>query len=258
MTDARFSRIVIIQSLPVGDSPTGRHLRDAIEATAKTIRGIPVEFISVQSANDFWMALDRVRESVQSIVDCPILHLECHGIDGGTGLALADRTLIPWSELKTPLVKLNQATSCNLLVTLAACHGAMLQETLDTKGRSPCLELLGPIGEVSPLDLKNSYSSFFLELLRSEKIEAALSALRESPERKAGYLSLSAVNMFQAVFRLYRTTCSTTVQMSDRVERFARDFSKLGIPDVKDNWIVSEMYIAERNILDRFYKRFFS
>ncbi len=257
MTGARFSRIVIIQSLPAGDSPRGRHLRDAIEATAKALRNIPVEFINAQSANDFWTALDRVRETIESVTDYPVLHLECHGISDGTGLSLADGTPIPWFELKTPLVKINQATRCNLFVTLAACHGAMLQEILDTQDRSPCLGLLGPSGEVSPLDLKGSYSAFFLELLRSTNADAALSSLRDSPERRARYFLFTAEDMFRAVFLLYRATYSTKAQMTEKVSQFEQFAKKHWPLEVRDSWILSEHYRAERKILERFYERFF-
>jgi hypothetical protein len=257
MTGARFSRIVIIQSLPTGDSPTGRHLRDAIEATAESLRDIPVEFIDARSANDFWAALDRVRETVESATDYPVLHLECHGISDGTGLSLADGTPIHWLELKTPLAKLNHATRCNLFITLAACHGAKLMEALDTQARAPCWGLLGPSGEVSPADLRGSYSAFFLELLRSTNTDAALSSLRESPERRARYFLFTAEDMFQAVFRLYRVTCSTEAQMTEKAEQFERIAKKHWPLDGKGSWIRSELYRAERKILERFFERFF-
>lgn len=257
MTGARFSRILIIQSLPAGESPTGRHLRDAIEATAKALRDIPVEFLDVQSANDFWTALDRVRETVGSTTDYPVLHLECHGISDGSGLSLADGTPVPWNELRTPLATLNQATRCNLFITLAACHGAKLVEALDVQARAPCWGLFGPSDEVSPADLKGSYSAFFLELLRSANSEAALSSLRESPERRARYFLFTAEDMFRAVLRLYRATCSTKVQMTERAERFEQIVKKLGILGTEDGWIHTELYGAERKLLERFYERFF-
>ncbi len=257
MRGARFSRIVIVQSLPPGDSPTGRHLRDAIEATAEALCDIRVEFIDTQSASDFWTALDGVRESAERDADYPVLHLECHGISDGTGLSLADGTPIPWLRLSSPLAKLNQATRCNLFVTLAACHGAKLMEVLDTQARSPCWGLLGPSGEVSPIDLKGSYSTFFLELLRTSNADAALSSLQESPERRARYFLFTAEDMFREVFRLYRATCSTTVQMTEKVEQFERILGKHGIPDGAGSWIRPELYSAERKILERFYERFF-
>lgn len=257
MTGARFSRIVIIQSLPAGDSPTGRHLRDAIEATADALRGISVEFIYAQSPNDFWTALDRVRETIESATDYPVLHLECHGISDGTGLSLADGTPVPWLELKTPLAKLNQATRCNLFVTLAACHGAKLMEALDMQARAPCWGLLGPSGEVSPVDLKGSYSAFFLELLCSANADAALSSLQNSPERKARYFLFTAEDMFRAVFQLYRATYSTKAQMTEKAARFEQFAKKHWPLDGQDGWIRSELYRSERKILERFYERFF-
>jgi hypothetical protein len=114
MTDAHFSRIVIIQSLPPGDSPTGRQLRDGIEATARFKYGISVEFIETRTAKDFWKALEGIRISTERNKDhYPILHLECHGLSDKTGLSLGDETPLPWVDLKTVLVRLNQATRCN-------------------------------------------------------------------------------------------------------------------------------------------------
>lgn len=257
MTGARFSRIVIVQSLKASESPTGRHLRDAIEATAEALHHIPVEFIDAQSTNDFWIALDHVRETIETDTDYPVLHLECHGISDGTGISLADGTQVPWCELKTPLAKINQATRCNLFVTLAACHGAKLVDALDTQARAPCWGLLGPSGNVSPTDLKDCYSAFFLELLRSANVEAALSSLRDSPERRARYFLFTAEGMLKAVCRLYRATCSTKAEMAERAERLAFILSKHGMPNGKRNWIHPELYRAEIQVLNRFYERFF-
>ncbi|MGZ8946537.1 MAG: hypothetical protein ACXW1W_14080 [Methylococcaceae bacterium] len=255
MTSARFSRIVIIQSLPAGESPTGRQLRDAIEITAQFNHNILVEFIDAPTANDFWIALERVQEATEKTMAYPILHLECHG--DKTGLLLGDGTPLPWAELKTALAKLNKATRCNLFVTLAACHGAMLVEALDVHARAPCWGLIGPSGEVSPPDLVGSYSAFFLELLQSEDTVAALCALRDSPERRARYFLFAAEDIFQRVFQLYRVTCSTNAQMTERTERFAQIFRKHGMSGLDARSIGSHLYEAEHDVLERFFARFF-
>jgi hypothetical protein len=257
MTGARFSRIVIIQSLRADESPTGRHLRDAIEPTAQALHHIPVEYIDAQTESDFWNALKRVLETTRHMTDIPILHFECHGTSDRAGLSLADRTTIPWSTLKTPLVALNQATGCNLFVTLACCHGAMLMESLDWQDRSPCWGLLGPSGEVSPLDLKSSYSTFFLELLGSSNAATAARSLIQSPERKARYFLLSAEEMFRAVLKMYRQTCSTDAQVNERTERFTKILERHGAPTAIVNRTRSEIVRAERNILEGIFNRFF-
>lgn len=257
MTGARFSRIVIIQSLRADESPTGRHLRDAIEPTAQALHHIPVEYIDAKTGTDFRSALNRVRETTERMTDFPILHLECHGTSDKTGLYLADGTTIPWCTLKAPLVAINQATRCNLFVTLACCHGAMLMESLDWQDRSPCWGLLGPSGEVSPLDLKSSYSAFFLSLLNAANAVTAISSLLQSHERKAHYFLLTAEEMFRAVLMVYQGTCSTDAQLSERTERFAGVLEKRGAPTAVFNSLRSEVERAERNILEGIYKRFF-
>jgi hypothetical protein len=257
MTGARFSRIVIIQSLGADDSPTGRHLRDAIEPAAQTLHHISVEYIDARTKDDFWNALNHVRETTERMTSFPILHIECHGTSDKTGLYLADGTTIPWSTLKTPLMALNQATRCNLFVTLACCHGAMLMESLDWQDRSPCWGLLGPSDAVSPLDLKSSYSTFFLELLSSSNAATAVSSLIQTPERKARYFLLTAEEMFRAVLKVYQRTCSTDAQLSERVERFTRILGRHGASTTVLNSILPEVERAEHNILEGIYRQFF-
>lgn len=257
MTRARFSRIVIIQSLPADESPTGRQLRDAIELTARFNHGIPVEFIDAPTINDFWTALEKVQETSEKNIDYPLLHLECHGLSDRSGLSLGDATPLTWAEVKTALVRLNQATRCNLFVTLAACHGAMMVETLDVHAHAPCWGLMGPSGEVSPSDLVGSYSAFFLELLRSEDTVAALCALRDSPERRARYFLFTAEDIFRKVFKIYRETCSTNAQMAERAERFAQTFRRHGMSGIVASSIGSHLYEAEHDVLERFFTRFF-
>ncbi len=258
MIGARFSRIVIIQSLAAGESPTGRHLRDAIEPTAEALHNIPVEFIDAQSVDNFWKALDRVHETVESVLDYPIVHLECHGISDGSGLSLADGTAVTWAELKTPLAKLNHATCCSTFVTLAACYGARLMETLDIQDRSPCWGLLGPSAEVSPPDLIGSYSAFFMELLRSSNANTAIAALQDSPARKAYYFMFTVEDMFQNVLRLHKATYSTKAQLAAKTEEFTRIFKKHGFPDAMLSSVGAEISGAQFRILNRFYERFFS
>lgn len=257
MAEARFSRIVIIQSLPLGESQTGRQLCDGIEPTATFKHGISVEFIEARTAQDFWKALEGLQATTEKNKDYPVLHLECHGLSDKTGLSLGDGTPLLWVELKTVLVRLNQATRCNLFVTLAACHGAMLFETLDVFARAPCFGLMGPSGEVSPPDLVGSYSAFFLKLLQAGDVVAALSSLRDSPECRAKYFLFTAEDIFQKVFRLYRVTCSTNTQMTERAETLAQIFKKHGMPGADTSSSSALLYKEENDVLNRFYTRFF-
>jgi hypothetical protein len=257
MTGARFSRIVIIQSLPDGDSPTGRHLRDAIEPAAQFNHGIPVEYIDARTAIDFWTALDKVQVTTDLATDYPVLHLECHGLRDKAGLSLGDGTAVPWNELKGALVRLNQTTQCNLFVTLAVCHGAMLFETLDVHARAPCWGLMGPSGTVSPPDLVGSYSAFFLKLLQSGNTVAALCALRDSPERQANYFLFTAEELFRQVFQLYCATHSTNAQMIERADRLAQIVTKHGVSGLDAHSLGQYLYETEYDVLERFFTRYF-
>lgn len=257
MAGFRFSRIVIIQSLSSGNSPTGRALRDAIEPTANALYNVPVEFIETPTANEFWSAIERVQKNIKHRRGNPILHFECHGLSDKTGLSLADKTPVTWLELKNVLMRLNRETCCNLLVTLAACQGARLMETLDVLSSAPCYGIVGPSGDVSPPDLISSYSAFFVDLLNSKNLETAFISLKDAPACKAQYFLFTAEDMFRDVFRLYRVTCSTKEQMTDRADRFTQIVKKLGMPGDELGSILPLLYGIEQEFLGKFYRQFF-
>ncbi|MXS84167.1 hypothetical protein [Nitrosomonas oligotropha] len=259
MSCVTLSRIVIIQSLPEDEdgSQTGRQLRDAIEPTANHNHKISVELIDAASSEKFWAALSKVQTSAESYGNRPVVHIECHGLSDKTGISLGDRTPVSWGELKIPLIKLNHATRCNLLVTLAACYGAGLFETLDVTGRAPCWGLIGPSSIVNPQDLVTYYSRFFIELLGSGDVANAVSKCLNSGEKDSKYFLFTAEKMFDMVFQKYRATQSQNAEMIKRAERFSQVFKNHGMPYSNDSECTNLLYEMEKDILERFFKKYF-
>src|SRR2546422_669733 len=118
-----FSKIAVVQSLPIGEMQTGRRLRDDLDAlNVFHQRGIDVSFHNISGKSQFLACLTQLQqEAIQGI--WPLLHIECHGADDTTGIILADRSFIAWAELKPYLTTINIATHCNLLIVLGACYG---------------------------------------------------------------------------------------------------------------------------------------
>lgn len=256
MARPHFSRIEIVQSLPADESPTGRKLREAIEQVARFEHGVRVGFFEAPSASLFWSAFERIRDSVADVADVPVVHIEAHGLSDKSGLYLGDGTTVSWAALKTSLTEINRRTGCRLLVTLAACHGAYIQATLDTQSEAPCWALMGPSGIVSPPDLVSSYSSFFMKLLEERDADVALRALHNAPERQAHYFLRTSEDFFMEVFSLYRKSNGSRAELEGRVARFGAMLKKAGLP-IQDEWIRGEMVKSEMQILGRFFTRFF-
>jgi hypothetical protein len=256
MATPHFSRIEIVQSLPPDESPTGRKLREAIEQVARFDHGVRVGFFDAPTASCFSSAFERIRDSVADVRDLPVVHVEAHGLSDKSGLYLADGTTVSWARLKASLTDINRLTGCRLLVTLAACHGANIQATLDTQSEAPCWALLGPSGIVSPPDLVSSYSSFFMKLLVERDADVALRALRNAPERQAHYYLRTSEDFFIDVFSLYRKGNGSREDLEGRVARFGAMLKKAGLP-IQDKWLRGEMVKSEMQILAKFFTRFF-
>lgn len=256
MATPHFSRIEIVQSLPADESPTGRKLRESIEQVARFDHGVGVGFFDAPNASCFWNALERIRDSVTDVRDLPVVHIEAHGLSDKSGLYLADGTAVSWAALKTSLTEINRRTGCRLLVTLAACHGAYIQATLDTQSEAPCWALMGPSGVVSPPDLVSSYSSFFMQLLVERDADVALRALHDAPERQAHYFLSTSEDFFTEVFSLYRKSNGSRADLEDRVARFRASLKKAGLP-IEDEWLQGEVVKSEMQILAKFFTRFF-
>src|SRR6185369_1875429 len=256
MARPHFSRIEIVQSLAAGESPTGRRLREAIEQVARFDHGVRVGFFEAPDASHFWSAFERIRDSVADVTDVPVVHIEAHGLSDKGGLYLADGTTVSWAALKTALTAINRRTGCRLLVTLAACHGAYIQVTLDMQSEAPCWALMGPSGVVSPPDLVSSYSSFFMKLLEERDADVALRALHNAPERQAHYFLRTSEDFFMEVFSLYRKGNGSRAELEDRVARFGAMLKKASLP-IQDQWIRGEMVKSGMQILGKFFTRFF-
>lgn len=255
MPAAHFSRIAIVQSLREDESPTGRKLRDAIEQTARFAHDVEVSFLDAPSASKFWSALDQIRESVANVANVPVVHIEAHGLSDRTGLYLADGTGVSWAQLKTSLTEINRRTGCRLLVTLAACHGAYIQATLDMQSEAPCWALMGPSGVVSPPDLVGSYSSFFMKLLAERDVDVAIQALHDMPERQAIYFLRTSEDFFKEVFSRYRAGKGSQAHLEDRVAQFGASLKKMGLG--QPDWLRRTMLESEMQILAKFFTRFF-
>ncbi|MES2951448.1 MAG: hypothetical protein V4858_23190 [Pseudomonadota bacterium] len=253
MANSFLSRIIIIQSLGVDEPPTGRQLRDAIESIAKFNHGVAVELIEARSARDVLKAIDDIQVDVEITKSYPVLHIECHGLADKSGLFMGDESTLTWAELKPALVKLNQTTRCHLLVTLAACHGGYLVDTLDVSLRAPCWGILGPSDAVSSVDLVSSYSAFFLDLLESGNPNTAFTSLKNAPMSTGHYFFRTAEENFKEVFQLYRA--AEKVERDDRLKRFSASFKRHG--PLSEDWVSNALNDSEQDNLKQFYRQYF-
>lgn len=188
--------IVIIESLPDGDTKTGQRLRDDLDLIAISLGNIfTVRFATVESADELEALLNQLWAWVVASGGIGLcLHIECHGSQ--EGIQLADGSLMPWSRLSPLLANINRASRMNLLVWLACCYGGYFVLACRYHETVPFAAIVGPGNEIEPYTLLAFASSFYTELCRTRDVTEALT-IAGAVKPDIAYSNFTAVGVFR-------------------------------------------------------------
>lgn len=216
MTSNRLNKILIVDSIPIGEINTAANLFQRMKEVVKletTSSGI--QLARIESANEFLEILEQCRCLAVSDDISPLLHIECHGDEDG--LQFADGSLLDWPELRLPFVELNLATKLNLMVVVAACSGAAIAKMVSVGERAPFWGMIGPTVSVTPSQLEEPFKEFYSELLCSGSPQAAIEVFEKSAADL--YWRSTAQGLFEAVWRGYKEHLCTPEALRQRAAR---------------------------------------
>jgi hypothetical protein len=226
------SRIVLLESLPPSDRRTGRELSDDLQfyRSGRTV-DVPIELLKVPGRTELFQTLDKLGVDAES-GDSPIVHIECHGFDDRSGLSLADGTAIDWEELTAPFVRINVATRCTLLFSVAACFGAHAVAALARTSRAPFWAIVAPKEKITPSEIYGPYLRFYAELLTSGDGDRALNAMVQSASAPNLYGFMTCEQFFQVAFRRYLARSTMESARDAEIARARSYFAAFGLyPD---------------------------
>lgn len=182
----RFDAVCVLESLPDIEPQTGSELfADVLQPAHERGR---LGFISLPRARDrdeFLSCLAAIERDVLAHDLKLILDIEAHGASERDGIVIADGTLIPWSELRWFLTRINRATRNNLFVVLAACNGIQLIRAIRAGDRAPFFGWLGPDGEPSIAVTRAAVHEFFRALQETRVLDEAVRRMNSAAEREA-------------------------------------------------------------------------
>lgn len=230
MASSHFSKIAVLQSLPVGELQTGKRLCEDVETlNLFHQRDLDISFHDAPTKSQFLACLTQLQqEAVKG--KWPLLHIECHGSEDKTGIVLADRTFLSWSELKPYFTAINVATQCNLLIVLGACYGGYLGEIILPTDRAPCWGMIGPTDEIYPNELLSGFSSFYTELLTTIDGDSSLKFLMSAPLQNGGYYFATALGFFKLAYSKYLVDYCTPSQIDKRAKAMSRQLKRVRSP----------------------------
>lgn len=217
MSSNRFNKILVIDSIPEGESNTARRLFEDIKAYANAYQGSPFpEYIRVNNGNELLEVLSQCRDLVLSSDVYPMLHIECHGDEDG--FQLADGSLLDWPELKVPLTNLNEAMHLNLMIAVAACDGAALAKIISMGDKAPFWGLIGPTDSALPEELETPYRALYQTLIKEKSPEKAIAAF-EGAAKEGLYWRTTAQGLFEKGWALYKSEYCNEKALEKRTAR---------------------------------------
>lgn len=249
--NATFNQILIVDSLPEGQLNTAARLFADAQDWAQVIGGVPhIASVRVPSSGAFLDLLAQLAQQASREPYVPLLHIECHGGEGG--LEFADGSWLTWNDMKPAFVNLNVATRLNLITVVAACHGGAIASFVRAEHRAPFWAFLAPKRQISAGDLETALSSFYQALL-TRSSERAMSALRAT---QAGdeFWQLSAQTIYRLIVEGYAECHLTQEAVQQQAERLRARAAAHGAV-----WSQAqiEAMIRDPGIFERFRREFF-
>ena len=214
----RFSRILILDSIPELEPQTAKNLLGDLQTVAKANSPSPlIEYKRVESGDDLLTSLRVCRDEVAAGGMNPMLHIECHGDE--FGLELADGSALDWSQLKAPMTELNIATELNLMIAVAACTGGALAKMISMGDRAPFWGLIGPTCALYPHQLERAYRALYTTLLNTKSPMNAVAAMDAATKIPGSYWRTTAQGLFQKGCNNYKSLHCTEEMLDLRAAR---------------------------------------
>ena len=175
MSLLRFTKIVILESLPEGDLKTGKSLAEDLPYVGiQNNLPIPVEYFGIETRSDLIIRLHELRSDAEQGT-WPILQIDAHGSAEPSGIMLSSGDLVTWLELEDELRQLNIAARCNLLLVSATCFGIFSASTVAVANRAPFWAAVGPIAESSAGEILSTLRAFYVKLLAQAEADEIVS-----------------------------------------------------------------------------------
>lgn len=203
MASFKFNKVIIIESLD-NERKTGMELHDDLNSWVPGVFNIEIEYKPVHNKEEWDKLFKTIADECENKGVSPILHLEIHGEEHGTGLVLASGEFISMEELGETVGNINYLTGCNTFMTLAVCRGLTSLFSIHMTKPMPFCGAIGSFDTIMNNDILLSFTEFYHELFNSFNIYRAYEELRKANEGRIGeYYVYMADALFIRVYKRY-------------------------------------------------------
>lgn len=253
-----FNHIVIVESLPVGDSKTGTDLHQFLsKLPSAQNRKIPVSLYPIESEAQFHELMGSLIQAAKDDGMLPIVHVECHGDEDG--LQFANGSCMSYLHASRLLLQLNRVTNLNLVASFAACFGGFFLRQMGLLRRCPIRLMIGPTEEVKAYELRTGFKTFYEAIFDTLSISDATLKLDAVNLSKGKWLVETAEGWYVRVAASHLVTECSKVALKRRArELHERKARMVGGSGWSEREIYERLTAHTRQVLlDRYYRRFF-
>jgi hypothetical protein len=203
MIESYISKLAVIQSLPNGDSQTGRRLYEDIKMlNIFYARRLKMEYMDICCKEELFAYLSQLKEESSKGL-WPLIHLECHGLSCQTGISLGDGSSVLWQELYPYFSAINKNTKLNLILVAGLCYGAYFSELFSPIDKAPFLMAIGPTKQIKNEEIETSFLEFYKSYFCSSNgTEAGNKLINRKLDEGYFYITM-ATTIFKKFFKAF-------------------------------------------------------
>ena len=221
MSNFKFNKISIVESLEADESKTGRKLKEELESQDIFYgQDVSIEFTPIFNKEELISHVNLLAEDARKNGVFPILQIEAHGSNDKQGLFLQSsnsREFISWVELEPVFRNLNIASKCNLLILMATCHGIHSINIISSLDRAPFWGIIGPDDTILPDQILSTTTKFYSELSENRNSSNLLNSLKDSAE-KANMMCITSEWYFVKLYECFLKVFSNDQSLNQWVE----------------------------------------
>ncbi len=225
--------IIVIESLPVGETKTGADLyNDVIRRRIDYIQPQAIKmthsYHEVKNRQELIEILKYYAINSEYMNGGIAIHFEMHGTNDKQGLSLSDGSFISWKEIVDLLRIININTKNNLFITMATCFGRYLYQGVDQQQKSPYSGYISASKVVLENEIIEDFTTMYETLTDTGNLVYSYLQLEE---KGSNFYYKDSKATFEANFEAFKNNPVFKKQIMDTARKAVEDKGHDSIKD---------------------------
>jgi len=208
------AKVFIIQSLKTTDKlKSGEELNKQLSTTILT------DFKNVETDEELFAQLDKIKDELKGKTGQYILHFDCHGNKGGIGVfdKLDHSHFISWEDLRDKLREIYLASDIKPIVSFSSCEGFNVAKLVANFKPCPYYLITGSFKKIGFQDSVDGYLTFYRNIDVGKDYMENVKEVRDKFP-KLDFASFTAEQLFHIGWTSYLRVELTPERINERKE----------------------------------------